>query len=145
MPCRAVEDPVELRVVSALMAAEIKSQAYQIEKLKKELAAHRKARFGAKSESLDQLAFDLQEDTEIEAAAEAQKTAPKGDADEVTPAKRTHNRAPLPDHLERQDEVLSPGDACGDCGGVLRQLGQDGEPLSAIGPRTMGGRRAGIW
>ena len=119
------EDPVELRVVSALMAAEIKSQAYQIEKLKKELAVHRKARFGAKSESLDQLAFDLQEDTEIEAAAEAQKTAPKGDADEVTPAKRTHNRAPLPEHLERQDEILLPGEACGDCGGALKQLGED--------------------
>ena len=119
------EDPIELRVVSELMAAEIKSQAYQIEKLKKELAAHRKARFGAKSESLDQLAFDLQEDTEIEAAAGAQKAAPNGDVDEAATAKRTHNRAPLPEHLERQDEILSPGDACGDCGGALKQLGED--------------------
>jgi transposase len=107
------------------MAAEIKSQAYQIEKLKKELVAHRKARFGAKSESLNQLAFDLQEDTEIEAAAGAQKTAPNGDMDEAATAKRTHNRAPLPEHLERQDEILSPGDACGDCGGALKQLGED--------------------
>ena len=56
------------------MAAEIKSQAYQIEKLKKEPAAHRKARFGSKSGTMDQLAFDLQEDTEIAAASEAQKT-----------------------------------------------------------------------
>ena len=119
------KDPIELRVVSELMAAEIKSQAYQIEKLKKELAAHRKARFGAKSESLDQLAFDLQEDTEIEAAAGAQKVAPNGDVDEAATAKRTHNRAPLPEHLERQDEILSPGDACGDCGGALKQLGED--------------------
>lgn len=119
------EDPAELRAVSELMAAEIKSQAYQIEKLKKELAAHRKARFGAKSESLDQLAFDLQEDTEIEAAAEAQKAAPNGDVDEAAPAKRTHNRAPLPDHLERQDEILLPGDACADCGGALKQLSED--------------------
>jgi ABC-type glycerol-3-phosphate transport system permease component len=31
------EDPTELRAVSELMAAEIKAQAYQIEKLKKEL------------------------------------------------------------------------------------------------------------
>jgi len=51
------EDPTELRAVSALMAAEIKTQAYQIEKLKKELAGHRKARFGSKSETMDQLAF----------------------------------------------------------------------------------------
>jgi len=119
------EDPTELRAVSELMAAEIKAQAYQIEKLKKELAAHRKARFGTKSETMDQLAFDLQEDTEIAASCEAQKNAPKGDADEVAPAKRTHNRAPLPDHLERQKEILSPGDACGDCGGAFKQLGED--------------------
>jgi len=138
------EDPIELRAVSELMAAEIKAQAYQIEKLKKELAAHRKARFGTKSETMDQLAFDLQEDTEIAASCEAQKNAPKGDADEVAPAKRTHNRAPLPDHLERQEEILSPGDACGDCGGAFKQLGEDGEALSAIGPRTMDERRVGI-
>lgn len=119
------EDPTELRAVSELMAVEIKSQAYQIEKLKKELAAHRKARFGSKSETIDQLAFDLQEDTEIAAASEAEKAAPIADADKNLPAKRTHNRAPLPDHLERQEEILSPGDACGDCGGALKQLGED--------------------
>lgn len=119
------EDPTELRAVSELMAAEIKVQAYQIEKLKKELAGHRKARFGSKSETMDQLAFDLQEDTEIAAASEAQKTAPETVTDQEAPAKRTHNRAPLPDHLERQEEILSPGDACGDCGGALKQLGED--------------------
>ncbi len=119
------EDPTELRAVSELMAAEIKAQAYQIEKLKKELAGHRKARFGSKSETMDQLAFDLQEDTEIAAASEAEKTTPTVDADKDEHAKRTHNRAPLPDHLERQEETLSPGDACGDCGGALKQLGED--------------------
>jgi len=119
------EDPTELRAVSELMAAEIKAQAYQIEKLKKELAAHRKARFGSKSETMDQLAFDLQEDTEIAAASEAQKTAPETDTDQEAPAKRTHNRAPLPDHLERQEEILSPGDSCSDCGGALKPLGED--------------------
>lgn len=126
------EDPSELRAVSELMAAEIKSQAYQIEKLKAELATHRKARFGAKSEGLDQLAFDLQDDTEIEAAAEAQKAASKGDTDEAAPAKRTHNRAPLPDHLERQEDVISPGDTCGDCGGALKRLGEDAEDLEYV-------------
>ncbi len=34
------EDPTELRAVSELLVAEVKSQAYQIEKLKKELAGH---------------------------------------------------------------------------------------------------------
>ena len=136
-------DPTELRAVSEPMAAEIEAQACQIGQLKKEPAAHRKARFGTKSEAMDRPAFDLREDTGIAASCEAQKNAPKGDADEVAPARRTHNRAPLPDHLERQEEILSPGDACGDCGGAFKQLGADGEALSAIGPRTTDERRVG--
>ena len=116
------EDPTELRAVSKLMAAEIQSQAYQIEKLKGQLAGHQKARFGSKSETLDQLIFDLAEDIEIEAAAEEQKAEQHSDA---KPTKRKHSRKPLPDHLERMDEVLSPGEACSDCGGNLRQLGED--------------------
>ena len=119
------EDPTELRAVSAVMAAEIKMQAYQIETLKKELAAPRKARFGSKSETMDQRAFDLQEDTEMAAASEAEKAASKADADQDAPAIRTHNRAPLPDHLERQEEIPSPGDSCRDCGGALKPLGAD--------------------
>lgn len=39
--------------------------------------------------------------------------------------KRKHNRAPGPEHLNRQDEVLSAGEECNDCGGSLRQIGED--------------------
>ncbi|SDP01138.1 Transposase [Lutimaribacter pacificus] len=103
--------------------AEVQSLTYQNEKLRAELHGHRKARFGSKSESLDQLAFDLAEDAEIEVAAESQKNeAAKADS---KPSKRQHSRKPLPDHLERQDEVLSAGEECGDCGGSLRQIGED--------------------
>lgn len=66
------KDPEELRAISELLMAEVKSQAYQIEKLKSELAGHQKARFDSKSESMDQLALDLVDDAEIAAAAEAQ-------------------------------------------------------------------------
>ena len=122
------EDPDELRAVSEQMAQHIQSQAYQIEKLKAELAGHRKARFGAKSERMDQLALDLQEDDEIALAAENQHAKPSPGDDEATtkaPAKRQHSRKPLPDHLDREDEILSPGEACHDCGGTLRQVGED--------------------
>ncbi len=121
------EDPIELRAVSELLMAEVQSLTYQNEKLKAELHGHRKARFGSKSESQDQLAFDLQDDTEIAAAAEAQHVG-ETSGDEIGTAnrsKRTHNRAPLPDHLERQEEVLSPDTACTDCGGTMRQIGED--------------------
>ncbi len=120
------DDPAKLKGLVSLMGEEIKSQAYQIEKLKGQLAAHQKARFGSKSETLDQLAFDLSEDAEIEAAAEAQKQDDPAHGDDADqPAKRKHSRKPLPDHLDRVDEVLSPGEACSDCGGSLRQLGED--------------------
>jgi hypothetical protein len=56
-----------------LMGEEIKALTLKIEDLRGQLAGHRKARFGSKSESLQQLAFDLQEDKEIAAAALAQQ------------------------------------------------------------------------
>jgi transposase len=87
-----------------------------------------KARFGAKSESMDQLALDLSEDDEIAQAAEDQHAEPSpGDEDAPiqTRTKRQHSRKPLPNHLDREDEVLSPGEACDGCGGTLRQVGED--------------------
>ena len=53
------EDPVELRQVTQLLAKEVKAQALMIEKLKAQLSAHNKVRFGSKGESLDQLALYL--------------------------------------------------------------------------------------
>ena len=117
-------DPDELRAVAAQLHDLARSQALRIEKLEHQLAGHRKARFGSKSESLDQLAFDLHEDAEIADAAAAQQEE-AGQVDDDKPGKRRHSRAPLPDHLERQSEVLSPGETCADCGGTMRALGED--------------------
>lgn len=116
------KDPEDLRVVSELLMAEVKSQAYQIEKLKAELAGHRKARFGSKSESLDQLDLDLADDIEIAEAAEEQKSEAEVEPD--AKPKRQHSRKPLPDHLERREDVLMPDETC-TCGGSLRQVGED--------------------
>ena len=125
------DDPAQLKGLVSQMGEEITSLTYQVEKLKAELHGHRKARFGSKSEGLDQLALDLQDDQEIEAAANEQHAehdvGDEGVGDVAKPPrpKRKHNRAPLPEHLDRQDEVLSAGDACKDCGGSLRQVGED--------------------
>ena len=53
-----------------------------------------------------------------------QKTLGRGTSNKPR-AERKHSRNPLPDHLDRQDEVLSPGEDCTDCGGSLRQIGED--------------------
>ena len=114
-----LEDP---RAVSELLMAEVRSQAYQIEKLKAELAGHRKARFGAKSESLAQLDLDLADDIEIAAAAQEQKS--ELEVEPEAKPKRQHSRKPLPDHVERREDVLMPDNTC-TCGGSLRQVGED--------------------
>lgn len=66
----------DLKGLVALMGEEIKSLTLKVEDLQGQLAAHRKARFGPRSESRDQLAFDLQEDAEIAQAAERSMTKP---------------------------------------------------------------------
>ncbi|MEL6361731.1 MAG: IS66 family transposase [Pseudomonadota bacterium] len=119
----APEDPAELQAVNRLLADEVKALTLKVEQLKHQLAGHNRHRFGSKSEGLDQLNLTFQEDEEISEAAEAQfnlATEPEEDK----PARR-HSRKPLPDHLERHDEILSPGEECRRCGGALKTLGED--------------------
>jgi transposase/uncharacterized protein (DUF1810 family) len=117
------DDPAELRAVNRLLADEVKSQALLIEKLKHQLAGQNRHRFGVRSESLDQLNLTFEEDEAIAEAAEEQ-AKPETPTAEDKPS-RQHSRKPLPDHLDRHDEVLSPGDDCTRCGGKLKTLGKD--------------------
>lgn len=117
------DDPAELRAVNRLLADEVKSQALLIEKLKHQLAGQNRHRFGVRSENLDQLNLTFEEDEKIAKVAEEQaQTKPSSDEDGVP---RQHSRKPLPDHLDRQDEVLSPGEDCTRCGGKLKTLSED--------------------
>ena len=107
----------------ASFVAQLRGRDFLIEKLKHQLAGMRRHRFGSSSEALDQLELTL-EDEEIAQAAEtpvedvAEAPIPNG-------AKRKPKRKPLPSHLPRNETVLSPGDACSDCGGRLKHLGED--------------------
>lgn len=114
------EDPSELRTVATRLSATVKSQALRIAQLEHQLSRHRVHRFGSKSETMDQLQLRLEEE-EI-AAAKAEVAT----SDEIA-GKSTEKpkRKPLPDTLPRNEEVLSPGDACAKCGGSLKTLGQD--------------------
>ena len=117
------EDPEELRAVNRLLADEVKSQALLIEKLKHQLAGQNRHRFGVRSESLDQLNLTFEEDEVIAEAADEQAKPAELPTEDKTP--RQHSRKPLPDHLERHDEVLSPGEDCTRCGGKLKTLDED--------------------
>ena len=105
------------------LANEVKSQALLIEKLKHQLAGQNRHRFGVRSESLDQLNLTFEEDEAIAEAA-SEQTQPETPSAEDKPS-RQHSRKPLPDHLDRHDEVLSPGEDCTRCGGKLKTLSED--------------------
>ena len=114
------EDPAELRAFTALLLAEVKSQAVLIEKLRHQLAGHRAHRFGASSETAEQLQLAL-EMSEIAIAALTAKLHLPEDAPADKP-----KRKPIPDHIPRVEVELTPGNtACAHCAGKLRRLGED--------------------
>lgn len=115
-------NPDDLRDFAARLLTDLKYRDLKIAKLEHQLAGLRRDRFGSSSEALDQLQLSL-EDEEIAAASEGADQAGKPDADKT--AKGKPKRKPLPDHLSRNEEVLSPGDTCGNCGGSLNALGED--------------------
>lgn len=114
------DDPSELRSIAVQLAATVKSQALRIAKLEHQLAGHRRHRFGSTSETMDQLELRLEEE-EIAAA----KIEPPALPDTAAEPKNKPKRKPLPESLPRNEEVLSPGDACSACGGALKTLGED--------------------
>jgi len=93
-------------------------QRLLIEKLSLQLAAMKRHRFGAKSESLDQLELLIEDLKTAEAelvAAAPKTTAPKGQP----------RRRPLPEHLPREEIVHAPDSACAHCGHEMRKLGEE--------------------
>nr|WP_229418172.1 IS66 family transposase [Massilia sp. Root351] len=111
----------EARVVH--LCAELSTRTAEIEHLKLVLAKLRRMQFGRRSEKLDQQIEQLKlklEDLEAEAVvAEAQAPV------EMAP-RRKSERKPLPPHLPREDRVLLPSSqACPDCGGKLKAMGED--------------------
>jgi DNA repair exonuclease SbcCD ATPase subunit len=105
---------------------QLRSSSEQIEHLKLVIEKLRRRVFGVKSEKiiiqLEQLELHLEELESSQAEAEAA-------VERVRPAaepKTRSRRKPLPEHLPR--EVVSHafhGDSCPDCGGQLRQFGED--------------------
>ena len=114
------EDPEELRAFTARLLAEVKAQAILIEKLRHQLAGHRAHRFGASSETAEQLQLAL-ETSEIAAAAMTARLRLPDVEEKGQPKRR-----PIPDHVPRMEVELSPAaDACAECGGKLRRIGED--------------------
>lgn len=116
----------------AANAAEIHAKTLHIEKLKVQLAALRRARFGRSSERLDgdieQLELLIGELEEEAAESEARAgAADPACRDRARTRERKHPvRKPLPAHLPRETVTHDPPRACPGCGGTgFGRVGQD--------------------
>jgi len=107
-------------------ADELNSRSARIEHLKLMVDKLRHALFGKKSEKivvqLEQFELQLEEEetTQAEAETAVERLSP------VQASKPRTERKPLPDHLRREVVTHAPDDhGCPDCGGELRQFGED--------------------
>jgi transposase len=100
----------------------ISVQEQQIQHLQLQIAVLRRARFGRRSEKLDQQLSQLELMLEELQSTQAEAVADRPPKSE---AKRPVRR-PLPDHLPRETQTYAPeADACPACGGTLKPLGED--------------------
>jgi transposase len=105
---------------------QLRSSSEQIERLKLIIEKLRRRVYGVKSEKiviqLEQLELHLEEleCSQAEAEAVAERVRPPAE-----PQKRSR-RKPLPEHLPREVVThAAQGNCCPDCGGQLRQFGED--------------------
>ncbi len=98
--------------------AELRGRDLMIEKLKARLDKQLRDRFGSSAEGIEQLQLML-EDLEITRSAEVPAV------DLADAARDKPVRKQLPDHLPRREQVIEVGDACSDCGGKLKRVGED--------------------
>ncbi|MGZ9709311.1 IS66 family transposase [Glaciimonas sp. GNP009] len=107
----------------AQLREELSTRGIEIEHLKLLIAKLRRMQFGRKSEKLDHQIEQLElrlEDLQADESAVAMEEPPTRKPRQSAP------RKPLPLHLPRDEKIYLPEqNACPDCGGGLRQLGED--------------------
>ena len=122
-------ESLDKETLKALLIRERRSNAQQIEHLKLVIEKYRRMLFGTKSEKLagelQQLELQLEE---LETSEAAEDTAEENNPQIQSAARspRRPRRKPLPEDLPREVVMHLPEhDCCPDCGGALRQFGED--------------------
>jgi transposase len=126
-------DPAALKALIFLQHQQLQSKDEQlasrdaeIEQLKLLIAKLRRMQFGRKSEKLERQIEQLELRLDELEAARAERTEASPTA--AVPAECTTKplRRPLPAHLPRETRKIPPKqEACPDCGGQLKPLGED--------------------
>jgi transposase len=121
-------DQLDSKALKSLILSQreqLASRDAEIEHLKLLIAKLRRMEFGRSSEKresqIEQLELRLEE---LEVRRRKERTATQGSTGSTTVARPV--RRPLPDHLPREvRKCLPKHEACPDCGGKLKHLGED--------------------
>lgn len=117
---------VQLPDDASLLKAMLVEHKAEIERLKFIIAKLRRIHFGRRSEQMDDAAEQLPLALEAAASVDSVSPMPLAPIDNTAHSNRRSVRRPLPAHLPRETVEHAPEScACPDCGGTLKQLGED--------------------
>jgi transposase len=116
-----------LKTLVLAKQSELDSRKNEIERLELLILKLKRMQFGPRSEKLShdiaQLELQLED---LEAGQATTETVPAQPAAALQDEKRKPARRPLPAELPREIETIAPKhEACPDCGGALKHLGED--------------------
>ncbi len=122
-------DPTALKALILSQHEQLLSRDNEIEHLKLLIAKLRRMQFGRSSEKLDRQIEQLELRLDELQATQAENTAASHTPAVVAPVANVAvkpERRPLPEHLPREvRKYLPKQEACPDCGGELKLLGED--------------------
>src|ERR1700686_3680842 len=122
-------DPAALKALILSQHEQLLSRDNEIEHLKLLIAKLRRIQFGRKSEKLDRQIEQLELRLDELQATQAENTVASHSPAVVAPVASVAvkaTRKPLPEHLPREvRKYLPKQEACPDCGGALKSLGED--------------------
>lgn len=125
LPDLSTLDAETLKTLVLAQHNELLSHKNEIEHLQLLIAKLRRMMFGRSSEKIRLQVEQLELKLEELEAVRAEHTVSPSASPAVEP-ERKPSRRPLPEHLPREVETHMPAhDACPECGGALRKLGED--------------------
>jgi len=144
-PLDMPEDPVALKALvaalqaeNAKMSATLRAHDLLVQALRIRIAKLKRQKFGASSEKIEreieQLELALEDlmvataeanDTPPEAEEALEQAPPPAEETEAAPEKTQRRRPRVSEDTPRERREIDPGDACPDCGGGLRVVGED--------------------
>ena len=119
-------DPHELKALIVSQHELIVSRDSELERLKLLIAKLQRMRFGRSSEKLDRQIEQLELQLEALQQNDAEKVAALPEPLASVELRARSTRRPLPAHLPREERTYpAKQEACPDCGGELKHLGDD--------------------